>query len=310
VTDLAAHASPTTDTAPPAPVLVVIDRARAGARGEGPGWHVADATEPTVNVVDLGVTRGDGIFEAFGVVDGAVQALEPHLRRLARSAALLDLPELDLDLIREAVLASVAAHAPVPFALTKLIVTRGLEGVPDSEPTAWARTEVYEDHVAERRDGIRVVALDRGYRHDVARTSPWLLQGAKTLSYAVNKSVLREAARRGADDVLFVSSDGYALEGPSASLVARFGDRFVTPRTDQGILEGTTQAAVFDALADLGHETAYELLPLARVHEADALWLLSSGRQIAPVSDLDGRSFAIDHDLTTSLVEALWARRD
>ena len=71
MTDLAAHASPMTDTAPPAPVLVVIDRARAGARGEGPGWHVADATEPTVNVVDLGVTRGDGIFEAFGVSTAA-----------------------------------------------------------------------------------------------------------------------------------------------------------------------------------------------------------------------------------------------
>ncbi|WP_370544198.1 aminodeoxychorismate lyase [Frigoribacterium sp. VKM Ac-1396] len=310
MTDLAADASPTTDTAPPAPVLVVIDRARAGAVGEGPGWHVTDPTGPVVTAVDLGVTRGDGIFEAFGVVDGAVQALEPHLRRLARSAALLDLPELDLDVIREAVLASAAAHAPVPFALTKLIVTRGLEGVPDSEPTAWARTEVFEDHAAERRDGIRVVSLDRGYRHDVAQTSPWLLQGAKTLSYAVNKSVLREAARRGADDVLFVSSDGYALEGPSASLVARFGDRFVTPRTDQGILEGTTQEAVFDALTSLGHETAYELVPLERVREADALWLVSSGRQIAPVSTLDGQAVAIDHELTRSLVEALWARRD
>jgi len=310
VTDLAADASPTTDTAPPAPVLVVIDRARAGAPGEGRGWHVVDSAEPTLTVIDLGVTRGDGIFEAFGVVDGAVQALEPHLRRLARSAALLDLPELDLDVIREAVLASAAAHARVPFALTKLIVTRGLEGVPDSEPSAWARTEVFEDHAAERRDGIRVVSLDRGYRHDVARTSPWLLQGAKTLSYAVNKSVLREAARRGADDVLFVSSDGYALEGPSASLVARFGDRFVTPRTDQGILEGTTQQAVFAALDTLGHETAEELLPLERVREADALWLVSSGRQIAPVVTLDEQAFAIDHELTTTLVEALWARRD
>ena len=150
MTDLAADASPTSETAPPAPVLVVIDRARAGAVGEGRGWRVVDAAEPVVTAIDLGVTRGDGVFEAFGVVDGAVQALEPHLRRLARSAALLDLPPLDLDLIRQAVLASAGAHAPVPFALTKLIVTRGLEGVPDSEPTAWARTEVYEDHAAER----------------------------------------------------------------------------------------------------------------------------------------------------------------
>ena len=109
--------------------------------------------------------------------------------------------------------------------------------------------------------------------------------------------------------MLFVSSDGYALEGPSASLVARFGDRFVTPRTDQGILEGTTQAAVFES-AGLGPRPRTRCCPLARVAAADALWLLSSGRQIAPVSDLDGQPFAIDHELTTTLVEALWARRD
>ncbi len=53
--------------------------------------------------------------------------------------------------------------------------------------------------------------LDRGYRHDAERTSPWLLAGAKTLSYAVNRAMLREAARRGADDAIFVSSDGYVL---------------------------------------------------------------------------------------------------
>ena len=90
------------------------------------------------------------------------------------------------------------------------------------------------------------MSLDRGYRHDVAETSPWLLQGAKTLSYATNRAALREAARRGADDVIFVSSDGFALEGPTSNVIVRNGDRVRTPQTDQGILAGTTQASVFE----------------------------------------------------------------
>jgi 4-amino-4-deoxychorismate lyase len=295
----------------PPPVLVMIDRAAAGGPPLGPGetgWRVVDPSEHTVHVTDLGVTRGDGIFEGLGVSHGSIQALEPHLARLARSAALLDLPELDLDVIRAACLESARLHEPAPLLLQKLVVTRGVEGG-DGSPTAWVRTELMPDHDDERVHGIRVVSLDRGYRHDVAQTSPWLLQGAKTLSYAVNKSVLREAARRGADDVLFVSSDGYALEGPSASLIARVDGSYVTPRTDQGILEGTTQAAAFDVLRSLGHEVAYELLPMEVVRRADALWLVSSGRQIAPVSALDDVPVPIDAELTRQLADALVDRR-
>jgi 4-amino-4-deoxychorismate lyase len=297
-------------TTPP-PVLVMIDRAAAGgpplAEGET-GWRVVESSAHTVHVTDLGVTRGDGIFEGLGVSHGSIQALEPHLARLARSAALLDLPELDLDVIRAACLESARLHEPAPLLLQKLVVTRGIEGG-DGSPTAWVRTELMPDHDAERVDGIRVVSLDRGYRHDVARTSPWLLQGAKTLSYAVNKSVLREAARRGADDVLFVSSDGYALEGPSASLIARLDGVYVTPRTDQGILEGTTQAAAFEVLRSLGHEVAEVLLPMDEVRRADALWLVSSGRLVAPLSSLDGEPVTIDAEVTRQLSDALVARR-
>lgn len=82
------------------------------------------------------------------------------------------------------------------------------------------------------------MTLDRGYRSDVAATSPWLLQGAKTLSYAVNMAALREARRRGADDVVFVSTDGLILEGPSSTVISRRGDEFVTPPQNSGSCRG------------------------------------------------------------------------
>src|SRR5690625_7099343 len=71
---------------------------------------------------------------------------------------------------------------------------------------------------------MKVVTLDRGLASTVVDTSPWLLPGAKTLSYAVNMAATREAVRRGAEDVLFVSTDGYALEGPTSTLLVRHGD--------------------------------------------------------------------------------------
>lgn len=289
-------------------VLVIIDPATKLPAGAHPGerLRLADPDQPQVMVTDLGITRGDGIFETFGVSDGEVQAVQPHLTRLARSAKMLELPELDLDVIEQGVRLSVQKHDPVPQLLVKLIVTRGIEGV--EEPTAWALAFVGEDYSDRQRDGLKVVRLDRGYRHDVAQTSPWLLQGAKTLSYAVNKAVIREAKRRGADEVIFISSDGYVLEGPNSTVIMKVEDAFVTPRTDQGILAGTTQHALFGIVESLGYRADYRYVMQDELDHADGLWLVSSGQQISPVVELDGRELPRDAELDQTLLKRLLSR--
>ncbi|MFZ0530895.1 MAG: aminotransferase class IV [Propionicimonas sp.] len=266
----------------------------------------ADPDAPQVSVLDLGVTRGDGIFEVLGVINGRPQAVEAHLRRLAVSAAMLDLAPLDLASIEAAVHRVVELSEPVPEFAIKIVVTRGLEG--GDTATCWVIPFNAGDFSRERSEGVRVVLLERGYPHDVAARAPWLLAGAKTLSYAVNKAVLREAARRGADDVLFTSTDGYILEGPTSTLIAKFGSRIWTPTTAQGILRGTTQASAFDFFADAGFATAEVLLRTDQLAEADALWLTSSSRMIVPVRSVDGADIAIDRELTDRALSALLAR--
>jgi 4-amino-4-deoxychorismate lyase len=278
--------------------------AAASAQAHGDRLRVLDPDRPAIKVLDLGLTRGDGIFETFGVIGKAVQAVQPHLRRLQRSARLLDLPELDLEVIEAAVRLSVEKHE-LDDLLVKLVVTRGIERV--ERPTAFAYA-FEEDYSARQRNGIRVVCLDRGYSRDVAQSAPWLLQGAKTLSYAVNKAALREAARRGAEDVIFTSSDGYVLEGPTSTVIVRKGEEFITPRTDQGILEGTTQAALFGIVETLGYRADYRYMRREELDHVDGLWLVSSGQQIAPVIALDGREIEQDRELTESMLKQLRAR--
>ncbi|MGO4534325.1 aminodeoxychorismate lyase [Leifsonia sp. 2MCAF36] len=277
-----------------------------------PGYVVADFDAPQVRITDLSVTRGDGVFETVAVINGHPQALEPHLARLAHSAELLDLPVPAVDVWREAVQAGVAdfltRHGAVDAELfAKLIYTRGVEG--SGFPSGWLFVDVGEDF-SQARLGIRVVTLDRGLRHDVAETSPWLLAGAKTLSYAVNRAAQREAVRRGADDVLFVSSDGFALEGPTSNVVTLTDGVVRTPNTDQGILAGTTQAAVFDFFQARGLRTEFAPLTLNDVQAADAIWLVSSVRQAAPVTHLDDREYPVDAALTADLNTYLLARTE
>lgn len=286
-------------------IVAIIEFDEAGA---ATGSRLGDAATPVLRVDDLGPTRGDGVFETASLVHGNVQALEAHLTRFVQSAAMLELPRPDVEIWRDAVRAVAASLTSrgVPSGSIKFVLTRGVEG--SGVPTGWVLGTASPDFTRERTEGIRVVLLDRGYRHDVPQTAPWLLAGAKTLSYAVNRAAQREAARRGADDVLFVSSDGYLLEGPTSSLLLRIGSRLVTPRVDLGILSGTTQADLFTWAETAGYATGYELLTPGDLESADAAWLVSSVRHVAPVRSVDGRHRAVDGELTGRLNAALDAR--
>jgi 4-amino-4-deoxychorismate lyase len=295
----------------PATSLILLNQPSAAAtphKHGAPAFSPLDPATPALSALDLGATRGDGIFETIGVGHGAPQALEHHLRRFANSAVLLDLPAPDAAAWRDAILSSIAAIDPAPEASVKIVLTRGVEG--DDRPTGWAFASVSGDHTSERVDGIRVVTLDRGYRHDVEISSPWLLAGAKTLSYAVNRAVLREAARRGADDVIFVSSDGFVLEGPSSSVVYRVGDRILTPGPRLGILDGTTQTTLFRYVESLGLRTGFARPSAKELKQADALWLVSSVRLAAPVLRLDDVEFTPSSELTAGMNAFLLAVRE
>jgi 4-amino-4-deoxychorismate lyase len=286
----------------PLEVLAMLNRPSADAAEHHPGaapFTFADVAVPQVSVLDLGVSRGDGIFETISVGNGRLQALDHHLRRFLRSAATLDLPVPDLDAWRSAIVAAVDALDPSDEAWVKIVMTRGVEG--DGRPSGWVYATQSADFTRVRTEGVSVVLLDRGYRHDVEQTSPWLLQGAKSLSYAVNRSVLREAARRGADDVIFVSSDGYVLEGPTSTVVYRRDGAIYSPGTGLGILDGTTQANVFHYAESRGLTTGFELVTPDGLLAADAVWLVSSVRLAAPVRAIDGVDRRIDAEFSASL---------
>jgi 4-amino-4-deoxychorismate lyase len=292
----------------PKRVLALLTAPSTGSEGGRSPFRLVDVDLPAVSALDLGVTRGDGVFETVSVAHGRAQALDPHLQRLARSAAMLELTPPDLDAWRATVYA-VAGQLPVDReAYVKLVYTRGVEGT--DRPSGWVFGEPSPDHSAARRTGISVAVLDRGYPHDVTGTAPWLLQGAKTLSYALNRAAVREAHRRGADDVLFVSTDRYLLEGATSTLLIKRGDRLVTPSTSLGILAGTTQADAFRFARGQGMTTSYELLAEDELASADALWLVSSVRHAAPIREIDGVARSIDPEFTSGLNAFLLGRTD
>ena len=256
--------------------------------------EVRDPGQPQLFADDLAAVRGDGIFETLLVRDGQACLTEAHLRRLSGSAQLMDLPEPDLAEWRHGIGTAVRQWNSLTHAegALRLVYTRGREG--GSPPTAYLMINPLADRVAGvRRAGLAAVLLDRGLPVTGIADMPWLLAGAKTLSYAVNMAALRHAATRDADDVIFVSSDGYILEGPRSTVVIAVDGpgrpRLLTPPLSHPILRGTTQQALFEVAQAKDYECGYHALRPADLAAAQDIWLVSSITLAARVHTLDGR---------------------
>ena len=285
----------------PATVLVFLDSELENGR-------IADASRPQLMATDQGATRGDGVFESLLAVGGRPRKVQAHLNRLAGSARLLELDIPAEDAWRRAIDTAIReyrsrrdAAAETDEVVVKLLATRGVEGA--STPTCWVQASPPPAAGRRQREtGIDVILLDRGYDSDIGERAPWLLLGAKTLSYAVNMAALRYAHKHGADDVIFTSADGRVLEGPTSTVLlahletsddgaggVRTVRRLITPQLDSGILPGTSQGALFTAAKAAGWELGYGPLEPKDLMDADAVWLISSIRLLAPVNHIDGQ---------------------
>jgi 4-amino-4-deoxychorismate lyase len=248
---------------------------------------------PLLHADDLAAVRGDGVFETLLVRDGRACLIEPHLQRLTQSAALTDLPRPDLPRWRSAIEVATREWCAgnADEGAMRLIYSRGREG--GSAPTAYVMVNPVPERVtAVRRGGLAAITLDRGLPATGVDAMPWLLAGAKTLSYAINMAALRHAARQDAGDVIFVSTDGFILEGPRSTVVIATASEtpcLLTPPPWYPILRGTTQQALFEVARDKGYDCDYRALRVADLVDAQGVWLISSMTLAARVHTLDGR---------------------
>jgi len=253
-----------------------------------------DPAAPLLHADDLAAVRGDGVFETLLIRDGRPCLLEAHLDRLTQSSRLTDLPAPDRQRWRAAVEVGVAAWnaGGRGEGVLRLVYSRGRES--GSPPTAYATIGALAARVADARDnGVAALTLARGLSAEGTVDMPWLLAGAKTLSYAVNMAALRHAERHGAGDVIFVGADGYILEGPRSTVVIATeldGNlALLTPPPWYPILRGTTQQALFEVARNKGYDCDYRSLRPADLFAAQGVWLVSSITLAARVHTLDGK---------------------
>lgn len=218
---------------------------------------------------------GDGVFETVHLRPDGPWLLDEHLDRLARSAGMLELTLPPRTEIAERVSAAVTGFPGAEGALRIICTREAMHVTVGAVPAAAVR---------ERRDGIRLISAEAG------RPAPWSLSGAKILSYATNFAARRWARDRGADDLLWLTPEGYALEGPTASLVWLAGDELGTvPPDEAAILPGTTVARLLDVAGSAGLRPVRRMITIDELRTVDGIWLASALRGLAEAISVDGQ---------------------
>ncbi len=242
----------------------------------GGNWVHPD--EATLSINDIAVLRGYSVFESLRTYNRQPFCLDEHLRRLYRSAVLIDLEipwsgEQIASVVREIIARNSYRHATI-----RLLVTGGESEdgmLPSGKPTlAVLITPLGERDMERFAKGIKLITTR------LQRVSP----EAKTTNYVAAVRALREALRRGAADALFVNEKGHVQEATRSNFFIFHADTLVTPREE--ILIGVTRNVVLE-LARGRFAIEERPILLDELAQAEEAFITSSSKEITPVVQID-----------------------
>ncbi|WP_431270521.1 branched-chain amino acid aminotransferase [Dankookia sp. P2] len=234
---------------------------------EGKGWHSPRiepygplSLDPATSVLHYGQAIFDGL-KAFRGDDGKIRLFRPdrHAERFNRSAKIMCMPELPVDIIRQSFDALIGVdHAWVPhmpgtslYLRPTIIATDVFLGVhPAHSYLYFLILSPVGSYYSEGVKPVRILASDSHVRAVKGGTGE-----AKTAAnYAASLAGQRDAAAAGYTQVLYL--DGvhrkYLDEVGTMNIMVRIGDEVIIPPLAGTILDGVTRNSALTLMRDWG----------------------------------------------------------
>jgi branched-chain amino acid aminotransferase len=233
--------------------------------------------EANLNIADLAVQRGYGIFDFFKTIDGQPVFLEDHLDRLFRSAVLMRLElKQSRDEIRDKIIRLIENNNLKDSGI-KVILTGGFssDGFNIAEPNLIISQQGFQIPRTMSEKGISILT------HEYQRQ----FSNAKTLDYLQAiwlQPILKE---KKADDVLYYSN-GLIRECPRANIfIVTKDQKVLTP--ESGMLKGVTRKHVLE-ISGARYVTEARDVSFEELRNAGEVFITSTTKNILPVVQVDG----------------------
>ncbi len=237
-----------------------------------------------VSILDIGLLRGYGMYEALAVINTKPLHFSDHWQRLIRGAEALNIKvpvsaKLAEEIIIEIVKKSeFTTRASIRIVLTGGRVINGIEHNFD-EPTFYMLAEEWKALPKENYEkGAKLIT------HEYKREMPKL----KTTNYIMGASLQNFKNENGALEILYVN-EGKVLECATSNIFLIKDNVLITP--EEEVLEGITRKIVLK-LAEQDYKVERREVSFQELKSADEVFITASFKDIVPVVKVDNFKIA------------------
>jgi branched-chain amino acid aminotransferase len=256
--------------------------------------RITSECEALISVFDHGFLYGEGIYETMRTYHGRPFLFDRHMRRLRRSASMIDLalPFSDEELARQ-IRETQTAAALGGEAYIRVLVTRGvgeltydLKATPNPSIVIIVKPQV--DPPAETYEkGVRVVIVDVVRNHP-ASVNPMI----KSNNLMNSALAMQQALRSNAFEGVMRNYLGELTECTTSNLFIVKNNAALTPPLEAGLLPGITREFLFDIGKEVGVSVAEKTLRDDDLFGADEAFLTSTTRELVPIVMVNDRAIA------------------
>ena len=240
----------------------------------------------TISPQDRGLLLGDGVFDTMAIVQGVPQMFEAHVARLMHHAAAIHI-NVQRQEICTGMFVSIRRVAGLDRILrttvTRGVTSRGLWPTNSDAPVILCHVSPFDHALIGAPASLIVSAIARN------ETSP--TSRIKSLGYLDHVLAAREAHIAGADDAVFLNSQGAIACTTIGNVFVLEGDTLTTPPLDDGALDGIVRGLLLANPME-GLRVVEQTASLDRALNADAILVTNSVRLIRPVTRLNTCVFA------------------
>jgi D-alanine transaminase len=256
--------------------------------------------EAFVHVEDRGYQFGDGVYEVCEVRDGELIDEAPHLARLQRSLASLQIREPTNLAALQFVIREVVARNRVRDGLAYIQVTRGAAPRDHGFPLQVKPSLVVMAKSNDRRKGDANAAA--GVKVITLPDERWRRPEIKSLQLLPNVLAKQIARENGAYEAWLVDDQGRITEGASTNAwIITAEGKLTTRHADRAILRGVARATILAMLAKEGSGFEERAFTLEETYAAREAFLTSAGNSVMPVVAVNDRAIGDGRPGATTL---------